>query len=1219
MKSEILRKRKWFAFLFAGLFCSAAAFGQATLKHSYTFEDGTANDVIGTAHGTVVGGTIANGAWTGAANGEYIDLPGADIAINTYSAITLEAMIYADVDNTGATMMAYFGGNENGVGGNGYFMTPDRWTESRTAISCGNVTQPWNAEQGVTAGPVAVGEKHYLVSILTGSSISWYIDGVLEGTAEVSGNNSIANISNDLAMLAKGGYDADPTWMGSIHEFNIYEGELDAATMAQNISDFLGVNVADATLASLGTNKGPVDPAFDPAVDLYEIYVPFGTTSLTIDAIPAIEGATVAMFDGLGNEITDGTVTFGGDGIDVEIIVTALNGTTEKSYFLSIFLNPGVEVATLSSIDLSVGDFTTAFDTDLTDYTAIVPLGTTSVDVTAVPTWSGATVTGDGTITLTDGAASVAITVTSEDGQATQVYNVDIYESKIAVGNNYYIKHDGSVFVVTESGEPYNQIVMDYPLRDEPRQLFQLVESGVPDQFYLKNGTNQYLTLVKDPVWDMIMVPELTNDPDSCRFIIDEFEPGRVKIYSVARLETPNYLMGPNSAAQGGIFSDKYPDNQLAIWNILPPDEVVSPFDTDLAELSVDPGSITPEFNPFITEYYVTFPVGTTTATVTAVANDGTATVTGDGAVDVSAGAGSVTVTVTATDTQYKKDYVIHYMVNTPLTLMHSYTFADGTAEDVVGDADGTVIGGAINNGVYSATANGHHITLPGGEIAINTYPSITVELYLADDASTSNDVNTMTSYFGNTAGTFGTDYYFTSLKSRAAISCNNSSDPWATENGVTGTNLLDDGSPHHLVSVLNNDSITLYLDGVYTGMARLTGNNSIRNLSTAFAYLCKSGYVNDLTWLGDIMEYNIYSGQMDGTTIATRAIDFPLEDSTTDATLSDLMVDGATIEGFASPNLAYEVVLPRGTTAVPTVTATPKISTASAAVTAANEVPGTSTVLVTAEDGTTTNTYTITFSLEASAEATLSDLTVDGTTIEGFEPGVTTYNYGLAAGTTTVPAVAGTASSTGATVDVTDADALPGTTTIVVTAEDGETTATYYVNFIFVLSADATLSDLTVDGTTVEGFDPTVTAYAVELPQGTTVIPTVNATTNHPNASFTVNDATELPGISNVVVTAEDGTTKKTYYVNFTLDVSSRDIHAAQVKVYPTVSNGSFKVITGEGMHSIEIYDMTGSLVSETISHDHETVVRTPKTGIYIMKIGNDAFVRTFRIIHAE
>jgi len=82
----------------------------------------------------------------------------------------------------------------------------------------------------------------------------------------------------------------------------------------------------------------------------------------------------------------------------------------------------------------------------------------------------------------------------------------------------------------------------------------------------------------------------------------------------------------------------------------------------------------------------------------------------------------------------------------------------------------------------------------------------------------------------------------------------------------------------------------------------------------------------------------------------------------------------------------------------------------------------------------------------------------------------------------------------------------------------------------------DATLSDLQVDGTTVAGFLPTTLSYDVELPYGTTIVPTVTATPNDPLASHVVNPAASLPGTTEVVVTAENGINTLTYNVNFTV-----------------------------------------------------------------------------------
>ncbi|MCK4921641.1 MAG: T9SS type A sorting domain-containing protein, partial [Bacteroidales bacterium] len=82
------------------------------------------------------------------------------------------------------------------------------------------------------------------------------------------------------------------------------------------------------------------------------------------------------------------------------------------------------------------------------------------------------------------------------------------------------------------------------------------------------------------------------------------------------------------------------------------------------------------------------------------------------------------------------------------------------------------------------------------------------------------------------------------------------------------------------------------------------------------------------------------------------------------DARLSDLMVDGSTVSDFYESTEVYDIELPEGTTDVPVVTATATDENADVQVTNAEGLPGTATVLVTAEDGITSNTYTINFTV---------------------------------------------------------------------------------------------------------------------------------------------------------------------------------------------------------------------------------------------------------------
>jgi hypothetical protein len=96
----------------------------------------------------------------------------------------------------------------------------------------------------------------------------------------------------------------------------------------------------------------------------------------------------------------------------------------------------------------------------------------------------------------------------------------------------------------------------------------------------------------------------------------------------------------------------------------------------------------------------------------------------------------------------------------------------------------------------------------------------------------------------------------------------------------------------------------------------------------------------------------------------------------------------------------------------------------------------------------------------------------------------------------------------------------------------------TVYVDNVFfssdvVISSDATLSNLMVDGVTVPGFSPAVQNYNYALPIGSP-LPVVTATASDPNASVLIDNITDIPATARVVVTAEDGTTSLTYSISF-------------------------------------------------------------------------------------
>ncbi len=359
------------------------------------------------------------------------------------------------------------------------------------------------------------------------------------------------------------------------------------------------------------------------------------------------------------------------------------------------------------------------------------------------------------------------------------------------------------------------------------------------------------------------------------------------------------------------------------------------------------------------------------------------------------------------------------------------------------------------------------------------------------------------------------------------------------------------------------------------------------------------------------------------------------------DANLKNLMVGEGTLEpAFDSTTLAYTVSLAAGTTQTPTVWAEANNSNASVQVTDATDVTSateadrTTTIVVTAEDGTTTKTYSIVFNVESAAnnDATLASLTVSqGTLSPAFSADVLNYTVSLPSGTTATPSVTATPANSNASVQVTDATDVTSateadrTTTIVVTAEDGTTTKTYSIVFNVESAAnnDATLASLTVSqGTLSPAFSADVLNYTVSLPSGTTATPSVTATPANSNASVQVTDATDVTSTTEsdrtttIVVTAEDGTTTKTYSIVFNVETTGiSEKLLQQLKVYPVPAENILYIDAQSIDYKIEnilILDMNGKDMK--VSHSLDTNVykfniSNLKKGTYIIRIKTDKY----------
>jgi hypothetical protein len=325
-------------------------------------------------------------------------------------------------------------------------------------------------------------------------------------------------------------------------------------------------------------------------------------------------------------------------------------------------------------------------------------------------------------------------------------------------------------------------------------------------------------------------------------------------------------------------------------------------------------------------------------------------------------------------------------------------------------------------------------------------------------------------------------------------------------------------------------------------------------------------------------------------------------------ATLSGLVLSSGTLSPtFASATTSYAASVPNATTSMrvtPTVTdstATIKVNGATVASGAASAsiplVVGTNTItiLVTAQDGTTINTNTVTVTRSPSAVSTLSGLVLSsGTLSPTFASSTTTYTANVTNVTnsiTVVPALTTvTASVTvnGTTVASGTASAfiplVVGTNTIttVVTAQDGVTMKTYTVTVTRAPSAVSTLSGLVLSsGILSPSFASATITYTASVTNATpsmTVTPTVTDST----ATIKVNGTTVTSGSASasiplavgpntisVVVTAQDGTTTKTYTV---------DVGRTLTLTIGALSNGS---ITGVAIGGNYLTGTTATLTA--------------------------------------
>ena len=294
---------------------------QLTPVNTYNFDtDGAVLDGTGMADGTLMGGaSVSGGALHLSTNGDYVSFSGVDLYLDQYTSVTQEFFFRAAVDSNGEFMWqwtSYFG-DDNGA--DCMMTTLGSWG-SKDYLFLLNNTDP---KINIVDKSWDDGQWHHMVTVKTPTAIKMYRDGVLVGEQAVSDTT----IGTLLAYLGKGSdaWAGDPTWMGDIGEYNLYDGEMDAATVAARSSVYL--DVVNANLATLTLSEGTLMPAFDPSITSYSVIIPSGVLSIDVDGTTQNAGANITS----GSGPVDLTY---GDAL-VDVVVTAADNESTKTYSIN--------------------------------------------------------------------------------------------------------------------------------------------------------------------------------------------------------------------------------------------------------------------------------------------------------------------------------------------------------------------------------------------------------------------------------------------------------------------------------------------------------------------------------------------------------------------------------------------------------------------------------------------------------------------------------------------------------------------------------------------------------------------------------------------------------------------------------------------------------------------------------------------------------------------
>ncbi len=659
----------------------------------------------------------------------------------------------------------------------------------------------WNAPQPISGASATVFYD------ITYSGGKYVLIGDLDGTFT---NGVILTSSNGTSWTSETP-NATPVLYGIASSSNQFTAVGDAGSIR---TQAIAPASTDATLNALSINQGILSPTFASGTTSYTASVAFGVTTINITPTVNQANATVKVN---GTATTSGTartvsLSVGSNPIPVE--VTAQDGTTIKTYTITVTRAAPSTNANLSSLAISQGTLSPSFASGTTSYTASVANNVTSLTVTptvsntnATVTVNGATVTSgnaSGSIALAVGSNTITTVVTAEDGTTTQTYTV----------------------TVTRAAPPSTNADLSALS----------ISSGTLSPAFA-SGTTNYTASVNNATTSLTVTPTLADATASVTVNGVAVSSGNAS--GAIALNVGSNTIATVVTAQDGTTTKSYTITVTRAANS----------NNNLGGLSISSGTLSPTYNSATPSYTASVSNATTSITVTPTTAVNTASVTVNGnavtsgnasqSIPLNVGSNTITITVTAQNGS-PKTYTITVTravsINANLTNLVlsqgilSPTFASGTTSytaSVGYNISSLTVTPTVADSAASVTVNGVAVSSGNASqsIALNVGDNTITTIVTAQDGTTTKTYTTTVTRAAATnnanlanllisAGTLSPAFDATVTSYTASVND-------ATSN-ISVTPTTDD--PNAVVRIDSN----LVTSGTATIVGLATGNNSI-------------------------------------------------------------------------------------------------------------------------------------------------------------------------------------------------------------------------------------------------------------------------------------------------------------------------------------------------------------------------------------------------------